>query len=134
MPRLATALKASASLRTDLPVRSRTRMPKALSLGMNAVTGTLPLASTPTADFGLAASTALTAAVRMSKALWLRSKPLLSAVSTATRDFVPSWWWWWLVAAALAAGAAGAALAAGAAAAGGGPGARGGPTATAAGR
>src|SRR5689334_1901447 len=72
---------------------------------MNAVRATLPLASTPTGDFGLALSTATTAAVRMSKSLPFLSKPLLSALSTETSDFVPS----------LCVAVAGAALAAGAA-------------------
>src|SRR5437764_3235759 len=83
---------------------------------MNAVSATLPLARTPTADSGFALSTALTAAVRISKSLLLLSKPFLSARSTAARDFVPSLWW---VAATDAEAAvavwAGAAFAAGAA-------------------
>src|SRR3954454_14488427 len=85
---------------------------------MNAVRATLPFPSTPTGECGFAASTALTAAVRMSKSFELRSKPVLSARSTVTRDRVPRWWWVAaeepLDAAGAAAGEAGAALAAGA--------------------
>src|SRR4051794_18171225 len=92
MPRDATALKTAASDFRFLPVRSRTSRRNAPSVGMNAVSATLPSARTPTGECGLALSTATTAAVRMSKSLELASKPFLSALSTATRDFVPSVW------------------------------------------
>ena len=85
-----------------------------MSFGANAVRATLPFASTPTAECGLALSTALTAAVRMSKSLPLVSKPFLSAVSTVTREVVPSVCQEEEAGEAGDAGAAGAALAAGA--------------------
>src|SRR3954466_4116667 len=115
MPRLATALKTSASDFGDVPVRSLTSFRKALSLGMNAVSRTLPLPRTPTAEFGFAVSTALTAAVRMSKSLPLVSEPVPLARRTETRDFGPSLWWWLAAGEPEAAGEAWAAFAAGAA-------------------
>ena len=57
---------------------SRTNCWNAASVGMNAVSATVPSVSTLTGESGLASSTASTAAVSTSKSRELRSKPLVS--------------------------------------------------------
>src|SRR6478735_4936312 len=95
------------------PVRSAARTWKARSLGMKAVSATSPLVSRPTGLLGLAASTARTASVTMSKSYQLRSNRLPSAVSTAARLRVPVVGGTEAVVGAAAGDAAGAATAAG---------------------
>src|SRR5690606_35568396 len=74
------------SERNFLPVRSLTRRRKARSVGAKAVARTLPSASTPTAELGLAATTARAASVTMSKSPAFLSKWLPSEVSTETSE------------------------------------------------
>ncbi len=85
IPSEATAVNTFFSLRYDVPVRSLTSSRKARSVGRKAVTGVLPSASTFTALFGLALSTACTALSTMSKSFQLRSNPLPSLASTLAR-------------------------------------------------
>src|SRR5690242_13084841 len=89
MPSEATSAKTADSDVYFLPVRSDARLRKARSVGRNAVRATFPSARTPTAEPGLALSTAVTALSTMSKSFQLRSKPEPSLASTAARLRVP---------------------------------------------
>src|SRR5919107_3448059 len=77
------------SVRSHRCVRSYARSWKARSFGMNAVSGTVPSASTATGLPGFAASTAAIAWSTMSKSYQLRSNVSPSAARTAARLLVP---------------------------------------------
>src|SRR5690349_7124867 len=90
MPRPATAANTLDSSSTNWPVFWYTSDWNARSVGRNAVTATLPLASTPTFEFGFAARTAKTACETTLKSFQSASKDFAKTAAVSDSGLVPS--------------------------------------------